>query len=99
MATLDPFANAANKAPRTLKCLPMKSEQMQIVFWSVGRDVFAVLATGFVALCSAVPQAAFDLRQSWWSPINCFGFIDPHRRHKRLGWCIEQCVSSCFAAT
>ena len=42
----DPFANAASKAARTLGYLPLKPEQTQVVnFWSVGRVVFAVLAT------------------------------------------------------
>ena len=48
LAAPDPLAKAASKAPRTLGCLPLKPEQTQVVFWSVGRDIFAVLATGFV---------------------------------------------------
>ena len=47
LAAPDPFANTASKAPRTLGCLPLKPGQKQVVFWSVERDVFAVLATGF----------------------------------------------------
>ena len=37
--------------------MPLKPEQTQVVFWSVGRDVFAVLAT---VLCSVVLPTAFD---------------------------------------
>ena len=48
LATSDPFQNVASKASRTLGCLGLEPEQTQVVFWSVGRDVFAVLATGFV---------------------------------------------------
>ena len=48
LAASDPFANTASKDPRTLGCLPLKPEQTQVVFSSVGGDISAVLATGFV---------------------------------------------------
>ena len=82
LAAPDPFANAASKAPQTLGCLPLKPEQTQVVFWSVGRDVFAVLATGFVL---GSPTDYVRPSQSWRSPMNHVVFIDPHRRHKRPG--------------
>ena len=66
LAALDPFTNAASKAPQTLGCLLLKPEQMQVVFWSVGR---AVLATD---LCSAVLPAVFDY---WWSPSTLLALL------------------------
>ena len=86
-----PFANAASKAPRTLGCKPLKPEQMQVVFWSVGWDVFAVLATGFVL---RGPTSCVRLRQSWRSPTSRAGLIYPHRRHKRPGCkLLVQCLT------
>ena len=81
LAALDPFANAASKAPRTLGCLPLKPEQTQVICWSVGRDVLAVLATGFVLRS---PTSCVRLRQSWPSSISRAGFIDPHATIKDL---------------
>ena len=46
------------KAARILGCLPLKPEQMLIVFWSVGRDVFVVLALRSVS--SNVLDAVFE---------------------------------------
>ena len=82
LAALDPFANAASETPRTLGCLSLKPKQLQVVYWSVGLDVLAVLATGFVLRS---PTGYVRLRQIRRSPINRAGFIDPHRHHKRPG--------------
>ena len=61
LATPEPFANAASKAPRTLGCLPLKAEQTLVVFWSVGRDVLAVaIGNWLCAPQSSVLPAAFD---------------------------------------
>ena len=58
-AASDPFASAAAQA---LGCLALKPEQMQVVTGVLrGRDVFAVLPTGFAkTLCYAVLPGAFD---------------------------------------
>ena len=52
---------------------------MRVVFWSVGRDVFALLATGFVFRS---PTGCVGLPLSWRLPINWA----PHSRHKSPGW-------------
>lgn len=58
----DPCESVATKAAKTLGCSELKPEQMQVVTAVLrGRDVFAVLPTGYgKTLCYAVLPAAFD---------------------------------------
>ena len=68
MATL--CETAATKAADTLGCSELKQEQMQVVTAVLqGRDVFAVLPTGYgKTLCYAVLPAAFDALSPGCSP-------------------------------
>ena len=56
------FANAASMAAQALGCSTLKPEQMQVITEVLrGRDVFAILPTGFgKTLCYAALPAAFD---------------------------------------
>ena len=55
-------AAAATKAAKALGCLELKPEQIQVASAVLqGRDVFAVLPTGYgKTICYAVLPAAFD---------------------------------------
>ena len=60
VATTDPCVAAATKAAQALGCLVLKTQVITAVLR--GRDVFALLPTGYgKTLCYAVLPAAFDI--------------------------------------
>lgn len=82
----DPFERAACKAAEALGCSTLKQEQMSVITAVLrGRDVFAVLPTGFgKTLCYAVLPAAFDFLHPR-SPISCAGCIAFGSHYERPG--------------